>query len=269
MNAPTSVRELRSPPIFFWILIVGAAGFAAGFFGPIIFAPDANQGPLVGILISGPGGAVLGLILWAIFRAIRVSAGREWQALAVSSAILALVTLYFVMPNPELRGYVIDGQIQNCETPEQRSDAAIQDWERRFANGAWGAPRAGWKDDARRQLQADRGIVLDVLVLRANKIYEHRKAWDKGVVSATGWQSASVPRANEPNASGQKSYYVASTVGSCADYPVGSRLVRYSANDLSGLRRGAGDWPPRGIADFLDCQTFEPVPEKYRKFAGE
>jgi hypothetical protein len=48
-------------------LILGAIGFAAGFFGPIIFAPQANQGPLLGIFITGPLGFVLGLILGAIY----------------------------------------------------------------------------------------------------------------------------------------------------------------------------------------------------------
>ncbi len=39
---------------------VGGVSFAAGFFGPIIFAPDANQGPLLGLLITGPLGFVVG-----------------------------------------------------------------------------------------------------------------------------------------------------------------------------------------------------------------
>ena len=43
-------------------LIVGGIGFCAGFFGPMVFAPDANQGPLLGIFITGPLGAVLGAI---------------------------------------------------------------------------------------------------------------------------------------------------------------------------------------------------------------
>jgi hypothetical protein len=43
-------------------LVVGAIGFVGGFFGPIVFAPDANQGPLLGIFITGPLGAVLGAI---------------------------------------------------------------------------------------------------------------------------------------------------------------------------------------------------------------
>jgi hypothetical protein len=41
-------------------VITGAIGFALGFFGPVVFMPDANQGPLIGIFITGPAGFVLG-----------------------------------------------------------------------------------------------------------------------------------------------------------------------------------------------------------------
>jgi hypothetical protein len=41
-------------------LLTGAVGFSAGFFGPMIFAPGANQGPLLGIFITGPLGLMLG-----------------------------------------------------------------------------------------------------------------------------------------------------------------------------------------------------------------
>jgi len=47
-------------------LIVGGIGFAAGFFGPMIFTPQANQGPLLGIFITGPIGFVIGLIYGVI-----------------------------------------------------------------------------------------------------------------------------------------------------------------------------------------------------------
>jgi hypothetical protein len=40
--------------------ILGGIGFIGGFFGPMIFAPEANQGPLLGIFITGPLGAILG-----------------------------------------------------------------------------------------------------------------------------------------------------------------------------------------------------------------
>lgn len=44
------------------LLAVGAIGFVGGFFGPIVFAPEANQGPLLGIFITGPLGFVLGAV---------------------------------------------------------------------------------------------------------------------------------------------------------------------------------------------------------------
>lgn len=40
----------------------GGIGFVGGFFGPMLFAPDANQGPLLGLFITGPGGVVLGAL---------------------------------------------------------------------------------------------------------------------------------------------------------------------------------------------------------------
>lgn len=43
-------------------LVVGGIGFVVGFFGPLIFAPGANQGPLLGIFITGPLGALAGAI---------------------------------------------------------------------------------------------------------------------------------------------------------------------------------------------------------------
>ncbi len=49
-------------------LLAGGVGFAAGFFGPLIFAPEANQGPLLGIFITGPLGFLGGLV-WGVFRA--------------------------------------------------------------------------------------------------------------------------------------------------------------------------------------------------------
>jgi hypothetical protein len=47
-------------------LVLGFIGFAAGFFGPIILAPEANQGPLIGIFLTGPLGVVAGAIIGAV-----------------------------------------------------------------------------------------------------------------------------------------------------------------------------------------------------------
>jgi len=48
-------------------LATGAIGFAGGFFGPIIFTPGANQGPLLGIFITRPLGVILGAVGGAVY----------------------------------------------------------------------------------------------------------------------------------------------------------------------------------------------------------
>jgi len=47
-------------------IALGLIGFILGFFGPMIFMPDSNQGPLLGIFITGPVGTVIGGVAGAI-----------------------------------------------------------------------------------------------------------------------------------------------------------------------------------------------------------
>jgi hypothetical protein len=53
-------------------VLIGATGFVAGFFGPLIWAPEANQGPLLGIFFTGPlgfvAGGIGGLVYWILRR---------------------------------------------------------------------------------------------------------------------------------------------------------------------------------------------------------
>lgn len=57
-----------------WAVIGGGIGFAGGFFGPMIFAPGANQGPLLGIFITGPLGLLFGGLA-GLIRGARRDAG--------------------------------------------------------------------------------------------------------------------------------------------------------------------------------------------------
>lgn len=49
-----------------WAAVAGAIGFCGGFFGPMILTPGANQGPLLGLFITGPlgfmGGGIGGVL---------------------------------------------------------------------------------------------------------------------------------------------------------------------------------------------------------------
>lgn len=52
-------------------VVVGGVGFAAGFFGPIIFMPNSNQGPLLGIFVTGPLGFILGIVIGWLYGCFR------------------------------------------------------------------------------------------------------------------------------------------------------------------------------------------------------
>lgn len=43
-----------------WGIVFGLVGFVGGFFGPMILTPEANQGPMLGIFITGPLGFLSG-----------------------------------------------------------------------------------------------------------------------------------------------------------------------------------------------------------------
>jgi len=60
-----------------WAAAAGAVGFCGGFFGPLIFSPEANQGPLLGIFITGPLGFIAGGIcglVYALWRKAKATA---------------------------------------------------------------------------------------------------------------------------------------------------------------------------------------------------
>lgn len=47
--------------------LAGGIGGLAGFIGPLILTPEANQGPLLGIFVTGPLGFVAGVLIGAVY----------------------------------------------------------------------------------------------------------------------------------------------------------------------------------------------------------
>ena len=57
--------------ILYGAVLFGGVGFTAGFFGPMIFAPAANQGPLLGIFITGPAGVLMGALAGLVYGLVK------------------------------------------------------------------------------------------------------------------------------------------------------------------------------------------------------
>jgi len=58
-------------------VLFGLIGFLAGFLGPIFLTPGANQGPLLGIFITGPLCGVAGFLAGSIYGQKRDKAKRD------------------------------------------------------------------------------------------------------------------------------------------------------------------------------------------------
>jgi hypothetical protein len=250
-------RPLAIPAVL-WPVILGGIGFVTGFVGPILFNPEANQGPLLGIFILGPGSAILGLVLYVVCRTLGFTARTQRNILLIASIGVFVVGLSFCFPRPELQGTVVEADIKDCQPPAKVIDAAIDYWQGQIAHVTWARPRSGWQEDERQKAAASEGVVLRVSALRQNAIHKNRKPWNNRT-SASGWRTGIE----------EKSYYAEYAGNSCADYPVGKRLLLYSPYDLSGMNRGAEDWPPRKLSDFLNLPILELLPEDYRKMLSE
>ncbi len=254
-----SPLQSGSPQLLQWVLVPGAVGFVAGFLGPVLLNPEANTGPMLGIFVTGPGGAILGAILGVAVRALRLPAARQWQVLVVTCAVLAVGALYLSVPEPSHRGNVIDAEIKNCTPPVQALDRGMAFWEKRLTGTA---ARPGWQADARRSAQADPGVVLELNVSQEINVYEHRKPWDRGRITTTGWESVNAV----------KRYYARYAGGSCADYPVGTRSLHYAVypGPSSPPSGGPEEWPPTSnVPRFLDLSVLLPVPDELQPLVAK
>ena len=251
----TAAAESRLS-IMAWVVALGGTGFAAGFFGPIALNPDANQGPLVGLLITGPLGALAGLVLGAICRFLSLARPVQLRALALCCSLLGLGTLYYCLPEPKVRGYVIDAAVESCSPPARAFAGALAEWEQAVARVTWAAPAANWQDAARRNIERDPGVVLAMRVARRSTIYEHRKPWDAGRTTAGEWTAVD----------DTERYYASDAGGDCAAYTARGRDLYTPFNDSSSNpNEPAAVWPPTDTTGFLSLQELGPVPSEYRR----
>lgn len=242
-----------SPPIAVWALALGAVGFVCGFFGPIALDPGANQGPLLGLFITGPGGVAAGLAAGLIARGLPITHLQRWLALAALCAVSAAGILLACLPAPERIADVIDAELSGCRTTAEAAAAATADWERRIAEVTWSPPRPDWKSDVARMLAADPGVVVDVHVTRSRGVYENRKPWNEGTRFAGAWRDES----------GGKQFFAGFAGNACDAYAKSGRQIFLTTSEA------AAGWPPVSLPNYLGVAVLEPVPAEYRAFVGD
>jgi hypothetical protein len=241
-------------PKFLWVLILGAVGFCVGFFGTMILVPEANQGPLLGIFVTGPLGVAVGFVFFGLCTLFSVSAETQWRGLKVCAVLFVVVTVFFIFPEPLLRGEVIQVRIEKCRTPADALNETIEDWNKRIAGATGASPRVGWQEEMQRSLNGDQGVVLDTIVMQKNEMRENRKPWNKGQITASGWETV-----NE-----KKSFYLPANSAHCADFKTGDQLSYFI--DRNFEIKAPKEWPPLEVESFIPFTKPLPVPQEFNKF---
>lgn len=240
----------RHPKIL-WIVILAGAGFCAGFFGPMLLVPEANQGPLLGIFITGPVGAVIGVVGYLLSKPLQLAARTQWIALGGLSAALVLVTLFFCLPGPQLLGHIVDVQIEKCQPVKDVTAEILSYWQKRIDAVTWASPRGQWREQMTRALSADKGVVLTVTVLEQVGIRRNRKPWNNGTLYS---------EKRRPDTA-KHLYYEPAADGTCASFPAGTRMRNFDEQEAPESRRNE-EWPPAAVSDFVPYPEIKQIPNE-------
>jgi len=230
-----------------WAFTLGCTGLICGYFGPIILNPGANQGPLLGIFISGPISLFVGIFLGLVAGFASLKGKANVFALGVASLIVAAVTLSMGLPAPRYVGFVVDAEVRGCKQPRELTADRVAWWNKTQESKEW-SRRPGWKENLNRMINKDAGVVLDMWVYRERKLFEQRKPWNRGRIVATAWSEENKP----------KKFYTRFSGGSCSKYIDGARALYFPQWETSTVS------PPDILPTFLGLHVLQDVPAEYR-----
>jgi hypothetical protein len=226
-----------------WAKVLSIVGFLCGFIGPLVLMPDANQGPMLGIFITGPGGAIIGVVLGLAVDLLGITPANASRVLYLSASVVAVFTLYFCIPEPHHYTDVIDGEIHQCTPAVRQRDKALGHLNEITAAHQPLAKPILWSEKFDQELDKNPGVVIDVRLFRYCSLYEHMSRWNRGELEARPWVETDESR----------SYFVSYAGGDCSSYLIGGRsLFRVTGN--------GSIWPPAFINEMLELRIAEPLP---------
>jgi hypothetical protein len=211
---------------------------------------------LIGIFITGPSGALAGLVLGVAFRFAPVSNAVRRRACGAAAASVCIATLYRCLPEPAIHGHVIDAQVESCAPPAAELADAVDTWGQAVARVTWAKPAANWKEAATRNVERDPGVVVQMRIQRRSAILRHRAPWDRNRLTAGPWLPVDE----------RKPYYAADDGSSCERYLARGRALYWPAVDPDfDPTKPADPWPPTDTLGFLQLQPLGSVPPEYAR----
>jgi hypothetical protein len=249
---PADTRADMAAQAGLWAATLGVTGFLCGFIGPMVLNPWANQGPMAGIFITGPGGALLGALLGALVAAAGVRPDPARRLRLGTTAAGALAVLYVALPAPGYESTVLDLDVRGCAPALSWRDRAFDDWQERLAATTWADPPPDWQPAFERAAAA--GSIVSGEVVRRREVLSGRAPWNRGTRLVDEWTTTRSRRMLRRN-----DFYVA---GGCDGFAPGTRGI-YLAREAD---REDETFPPADPSLFLHMVRLESLPADLAPF---
>lgn len=232
-------------------VMLGVVGLVCGYWGPLHYYPSANQGPLMGIFVTGPAATVVGILFgWAAVRIKLTPAVRESVFLLIAVGV-GVATLSLSQPGKRLAGSIVVGQIGKCENPSVYMTGAVGAWKKRITDNPRLVVRPGWESEIPALLARTPGVIVEFRAARQRSIFQS-PAPNAGGLRADDW--VAVPWSGH--------YFVDYAGSECSAYKNGANQALWI-----GLWHGEDIVPPNSIPGLLDMQILEKVPPEVESFS--
>ena len=247
----TNIRQSLSQQVVLRAAIMGGVAGACGYLGPIYLDPGAALGPLFGIFFSGPLGVLLGACLGLLFQRLTLKVWLREGLFFVATLLLAAGVLLAVRPGDKPLGVLVDAEVVECGTGEERWEAAAKRWSETALKNPRIRQRPNWIADLARLRRDDPGVVLSVRIWRAREMYFSKKHSGGGQWKAGPWNSAKYDGA----------YFARYAGNRCSEYPTGSRGMYWVHVE------DEKEFPPVNSPGFLSLFVMDRLPGELEPFS--
>lgn len=241
-----------------WILVLGGCGLVAGIVGPIRLNPQFQLGPLIGVFITGPLGALLGVAGYFFSRWLQLPMAAQWRYIAALALVLVAGTILASFPASEFKFYIVNSVVTRCRPTSDLHDELLVNWQDRVDNIKSTEPRTGWHQQMSDTLRAAAGVIVDARVVHRTEVRELRKPWNRGTLI-----SVDRTKADETT-----SYFDDAAGVSCAKYSAGMPLESYVNYGTTSYSPPDANWPPVALDRIVQRGRLIAVPTEYRQRFG-
>lgn len=243
---------------FIWAILLGFVGFYFGARGQfILLEKQANLAPLLGVILTGPAGLLVGILMGELSTRYRLSTRKNLLFLAIAVVVVGGGSLYMTVAefDPTIR--LVDAEIVGCEKIDELLASQAKHWSEGDAANPRPRARPNWEQDIRDMVRAEPGVVLTMRIYRQAWVREQRWSWGDVSQSVDNWKSI--------NETKQVFVAIADSVSHspCQGFTLGER--RFSS--VIWEETTSKDFlPTEKISRFLWLPVLQQVPPEYVQY---